>query len=136
MKNKIEEALEKLEEYVVCEMDKIREMVNKQPKIKDLFSTTTYSEVCKELKEKEETCPYKKLKQVQKLFNSDYKVNIKDNTQQKWYPYFNITSGGLIFDVSGGSSSYCTSAVCFYKDKKTSDHIGKHFINLYTELYN
>ncbi|MDX7784758.1 hypothetical protein SJR90_20775, partial [Aeromonas caviae] len=69
--------------YVSEEMDKIRNLAKKLVD-KDLFSITTYTEVCKELKEKEETCPYKMIKQVEKLFNGEWKKDWNDRNQPKW----------------------------------------------------
>lgn len=94
-----------------------------------------YSDVCKELYEKEETCPIKKIKQIERLFNSFWKKDWKNKNQEKWYPYFEYTSsGGLVFY----SSSYCYFStygpVAFYKDKETSDFVGKTFLDIYKEI--
>lgn len=135
IKKEVDQALNALEEYVIKEMDKIREMVIQQPKTKDLFSITSYSEVCKELKEKEETCPYKKIKQIEKLFNGSWIKDWTNRNQAKYYPYFEYQSaGGLVFFVSL-CLYYCSyGQVAFYKDKATSDYVGKTFIDIYKEL--
>lgn len=136
MKTEIEKALQKLEDYVVNEMDEIRKLVENIPKPKDLFNITTYSEVCKELKEKEETCSYKKIKQIEKLFNGSWKKDWNNFDQLKYYPYFN-------FKASSGMVGFCTSVssydgsygpVAYYKDKVTSDHVGKNFWLIYKEF--
>lgn len=134
MKQEIEKRLNALEEYVSEEMDKIRNL-SKKPIAKDLFSITTYSDVCKELKEKEETCPYKMIKQVEKLFNGKWKKDWNDRNQSKWYPWYEQTDSGLVFSFS--CSCYFLSfsgQVAFYKDKLTCDHVGKHFISIYKQL--
>ena len=135
MNKEVEKALEKLESYVSEEMDKIRKLAKQEVKLKDLFSIVTYSEVCKELKEKEKTCPYKKIKQIEKLFNGEWKKDWLDRNQQKWYPWFEYKAGrGLVFDASV-YHDYCSSGqVAFYKDKLTSDHIGKNFLDIYKEI--
>lgn len=135
MKNEIEKRLDRLEEYVVNEMEKIRELTLKN-KSKDIFTIITYKEVCEELKEKEEICPYKKIKQLERLYNGTWKKDFNDKNQKKYYPYFNLdASSGLV----GFYSSYCYyyfsfGQVGFYKDQKTSDYIGKTFWPIYKEF--
>ena len=136
MNKEIKNRLNKLEEYVADEMNAIRKLI-KESKVKNLFDITTYKQVCEELKEKEETCPYEKIKQIEKLFNGAWKKNWLDKTQQKWYPYFEYETSGLVFVFSGYFFCVCLSAlgqVGFYKDKQTSDHVGKHFIDIYKQI--
>jgi len=137
MNKEVNKRLDALEAYVSEEMEKIRKLAkdnsNKEVKL-DLFSITTYDEVCIALKEDKEVCPYKQIKQIEKLFNGDWKVNLKDNTQKRYYPYFGITPRGLVFTYSIWSD-YFFGRVGLYKDEKTSDHIGKYFINIYENLY-
>ena len=134
MKN-IEDKIEELEGYFKEEMIKIKELIVKE-KPKDLFSITTYEEVIKELKEFAEISPYKKIKQIEKLFNGDWKKDLLNNKQEKWYPYFTINSytGFFMFHGSHYHMGTSYSVVAFYKDKKTSDHVGKNFFNIYKEL--
>lgn len=135
IKKEVDKALNVLEEYIIKEMDKIREMIDQQSKTKDLFSIINYSEVCKELKEKEEICPYKKIKQIEKLFNGTWVKDLANRSQLKYYPYFEYNnSGGLVFDDSVSHSYYSDGQVAFYKDKLTSDFVGKTFIDIYKEI--
>lgn len=116
------------------------------------LGVVTYEEVCKYLGEKQLTiCDFNnlseyqrtknlvtsKLQQIAKLFNGEWKVNIKDKNQQKWYPYFEITAdGGLVYYGSGYDSDYCSyGLVVYFKDKKTAEFVGRNFINLYKELH-
>jgi hypothetical protein len=133
-KTEIENRLDKLEEYVSIEMDNIRKLAEQKPIFKDLFSITTYSDVCKELKEKEETCPYKMIKQIEKLFNVNWVKDWDNKNQSKWYPYYEQTGSGLVFRSSHSFYFGFAGQVAFYKDKKTSDHIGKYFIDVYKKL--
>ena len=115
---------------------KIEEVINKKSSIRDLFSITTYKEVCEELEENQEICPYRKIKQIEKLFNRGWIKDWSDKNQYKYYPYYTIDgSGGLVFNRSGCNCGLFTGQVAFYKDKETSDHIGKNFINIYKEIY-
>lgn len=142
MNIEIEKRLNKLEEYVADEMDAIRELVKnpkinvvKLKKVKSLFDITTYKQVCEELGEEEVTCPYKMIKQIEKLFNGTWKKDWSNRNQQKWYPWFEYKGSGLVF---GGSDCCCYGSsdgqVGFYKDEATSTHIGKHFINIYKQI--
>lgn len=131
----IEKKIDDLESKFSDELDKLRKELKELPKTKDLFSITTYSEVCKELKEKEETCPYKKVKQLEKLFNQGWIKDWINKDQYKYYPYFTINEfGRLVFRGSGYGYASFGGEVGFYKDKQTSDHIGKNFISIYEEI--
>ncbi len=146
MKNNKQQALEKIQD-LESEIAKLKVIIN-QPE--DLFSKiNNYSDVCKELKEDEvEESDFKFLhkndrkkavsfaiiKQIERLFNGDWKIKF-DGTQNNWYPYFNGSSRGLVFS---GSIYYCScyvDEVSFFKDKQTSDFVGKTFIDIYRELY-
>ncbi len=95
----------------------------------------TYSDVCKELGEKEITCPYQKIKQIEKLFNGDWKKDWTNRSQYKYYPYFEYsTSSGFGFYSSLSPSYSFSGGVAFYKDQETSDYVGKTFIDIYKEL--
>lgn len=116
----------------------------------DLFTKIkTYSGVCKELGIKELTLKdfkvfgedaskmlaFHKIKNLERLFNGDWKANLKDSNQNKYYPYFTInSSGGLVF---GGSDCYASGfggGAGLYKNAKTADFIGKNFTDVYEDL--
>ncbi len=145
--NKKEEALNKIKD-LESEIEKLKIIIN-QPE--DLFSKIkNYSDVCKELKEDEikesdfkflhkndrkKAINFAKVKQIERLFNGDWEVKF-DSNQQNWFPYF--TSGGssgLVFLSSGCYDDCSYFEVGFFKDKKTSDFVGKTFIDIYRELY-
>lgn len=96
-----------------------------------------YSDVYKELNEEEKQSPFDKIKQIERLFNGSWKKDRNNINQEKWYPYFYIVSGSLVFSVSScrhHRSSIFSGQVGFYKDEKTSDFIGKTFIKIYEEI--
>lgn len=117
------------------------------PKEENLFDVTTYSEVCKRLNEKEYNIKdfeqfgiltnrlfnITKILQIAKFFNGDW-VSKFDGVQYNYYPWFTDGGGGFIFCGSGYADSFFCSMVAYYKDSKTSDHVGKHFIDIYKEL--
>lgn len=139
-KDKLETRLDELEEYFQNELNKINKELDsfKKQKIQNinLFSITTYSEVCKILNEKEEILPYLKIKQIQKLYNGDWKIDWSNINQKKYYSYFNLNaSRGLVgFTVSIYCLTYSLGQVAFYKDEKTSNYVGKIFYSIYKEF--
>ena len=109
MKNEIEKALATLEEYFIRETDRIRDMVNKQIKSKDLFSIITYSEVCKELKEKEETY-YQFAHEVDLDYNDMFKytneifenpASIHEVSKKDLLAAFGLMDAGIVRQVVG-----------------------------------
>lgn len=109
-----------------------------------------YSDVCKELGVEELTVDSfiflskeqrlkalacHQIQNIGKLFNGKWKIKW-DGKQKNWYPWFEVKASGLVFSDSsvfvGGSSA----AVCYYKDRETSDFVGKTFIDIYSILIN
>lgn len=141
MSKEIQRRLDKLEEHVSEELEAIRNIIENKEKEtekskRDLFTIKTYKEVCKELKESEETCPYKQIKQIERLFNGDWEKDWNNTNQAKWYPYFNLkASGGEVgFSRSGYHRYSSDGQVAFYKDQKTSDYVGRTFWSIYKQL--
>ena len=143
------EALKKLANLEE-ETAKLRKIIEEPENYID--SIDSYKQVCKKLGEKELTLndfnflpehqrvknlTFAKIQQVANLFNGDWKVNILDNNQKKWYPYYDLLSGGLVFYSSACVCSGCVGPVVYYKDEQTSNYVGKlpFMINLYKELY-
>lgn len=96
-----------------------------------------YSDVCKELKEREEICPYKKIKQIEKLFCGTWKIDWSNQKQYKYYPYYILnSSGGLVSAGFGYCCSGFSGEVAFYPSREISDFVGKMFIKEYEDLKN
>lgn len=143
---------EALERIAICEeeMAKLKKII-KEPIDYIKEKVNSYSEVCKLLNEKEYTLSdfnwlpeylrkkmlvTTKINQIAKLFNGDWKLEILDSNQEKWFPYFDIKAGvGLVF--YGSSYGYYASVgqVVYLRDKRTSDYIGNSFIEIYREFY-
>ncbi len=146
MKNN-KEQLKKQAEKLQKDLDALKVLINKEDTI-DLFKITTYKEVCKALNEQEYTendfensydanklLAFAQLKQIERLYNQEWTKNWADKLQYKWYPYFTLNnSGGLAFIGSDYFSSHCHGQVGFFKDRQTSDYIGKTFISIYKKL--
>lgn len=76
-----------------------------------------------------------KLQQVEKLFNQDWVKDWANKNQYKHNPYFNISTTGSLGFLGSEETCPATYGVgAFYKDKETSDFVGKLFINLYTDI--
>ncbi len=112
-------------------------------------SITTYKQVCKALdieeltlsdfsflptEDRKKTLAFHKLQQIAKLFNGNWKPDWKNTNQNKYYPYFNMDSGGLGFSGSDFCYSGCDSSVVYFKDKETSDYVGKTFLSIYKDF--
>jgi hypothetical protein len=94
---------------------------------------------CKPIFDEEEDpdeIAYKKLKVIARAINGDWEPNWDDISQQKWFPWFNLSSG-FGFDLSNFISTYmgtyAGSRLCF-SSKEMSDYAGKQFLELYKEF--
>jgi len=115
-------------------------------KPKDFKSIKTFEDACKELElipdaicnkgDSSDEVAYKKLKVIIRAINRGWIPDWRNSNQQKWFPYFNLSSG---FGFSY-SYYYCTSAntlvgsrLCFESEEK-SNYAAKQFIDLYKEF--
>jgi hypothetical protein len=128
------------------ELAELKEIINKP---EDIFDVTTYSEVCRRLGEKEITLKdfkqfddilankllnFAKIQQLSKYFNQGWIPNWKDSNEYKWYPYFNDSGGGFVFDYSYCHCYAFSGSVAYYKTKEISNHIGKYFPDFYKNI--
>lgn len=143
MSNKKE--LEKQAENLQKELDKLKLEIQKCDEI-DVFKITTYKEVCKALGESEFTLKdfkfinvsenlSKKLlatariEQLERLYNKDWKKDYNNKNQYKYRPWFEFVNNNWRFGDSG-DGCWCDFAVIgVFKNKATSDHVGKTFLN-------
>lgn len=79
---------------------------------------------------------YKKLKHLRKAICPDFIVDWTNGNQQKWYPWFNLSSG-FGFGDSNYNCSHTDAGVgsrlCL-PTEEISNYFGKQFIDLYEEL--
>ncbi len=137
--------------------DEIKELEKfiKKPEVKkeaklDLFSITGYSELCKKTKTKELTIrdfsfleeneqdkvfAFHQIKTIESVYNGDWIKDWTNRNQPKWYPWFNhMAHGGVA--LCGSLDYYYGSCgqVAYYKDKPTSDYVGRVYIEIYKRL--
>lgn len=93
-----------------------------------------YSDVCHLLNEAPETCPYRKIKQIEKLFNGGWIKDWSDGGQRKWYPYFETKASSLVFYYSDCNYGGFDGRVAYYKDEETSNFCGRTFLDVYEAL--
>ena len=114
-----------------------------------LFQVKNYSDLCKKTKTKElvisdfsflpkeqqeKALAYHQIQTIEKLYNGDWIKNFRDRNQEKWYPYFDGSGRGLVFLYSSCSYYVFSGLVADFKDEKTSNFVGKTFIDIYKVL--
>ena len=80
---------------------------------------------------------YQKLIIITRALNEGWVPNWKDDSEYKYYPWFNMSSGyGLSFSAYAyrHSDSGVGSRLCF-KSRQLSDYAGKQFIKEYTDFF-
>jgi hypothetical protein len=115
-------------------------------KSKDIFSVTSYAEICKQLGEKEITsfdftfvhpnsrdrmASIAKMSQIERFFNQWWKPNWKDHNEPKWYAWFIDRGKGLVFDGADCRRSGAYGGVAYFKNEKITQHVVKHFSDIY-----
>jgi hypothetical protein len=116
----------------------------------DLFSITTYEEVCKALNEQQikeitlhttnglnttkvnikRLLALAKLDQIERLFNQGSKVDIG----KFYYAYFDVEDNKIYFSSVNPACNTCRCQVGFFKDSKTAEYVGKTFIDIYRDI--
>lgn len=146
-KKKLEEQAENLQK----ELNKLKEEIKKCDEI-DLFSITTYKEVCKALNEKElSSCNFKefpeklskkllaiaRIEQLERLYNQNWVKDYNDKNQYKYRPYFEFTNNNWRFFFSVARYWRDCSVVGVFKNEKTSNYVGKTFLNeIFVDILN
>jgi hypothetical protein len=80
---------------------------------------------------------YRQLKLIALALNEGWEPDWKDNSQSKYYPWFEmeVSSSGFRFDDYGtwNADSNVGSRLCFVS-RATAEHAGKQFTNVYKEF--
>lgn len=123
---------------------------------KEFFSTKvtdrvkTYEDACAELGEQpideeklkqigltDDEINYRKLKTVTKALNEGWIPDWTDSDQQKWQPYFRLSSSAFAFDAATYYFSYTGagsgSRLCF-KNERLAEYAGRQFVDIWNDL--
>ena len=77
---------------------------------------------------------YRKIKTITKALNEGWIADWKDGVQQKWIPWFMLSSAGFVFSATRYRCSYASagygSRLCF-KSNELATYAGKQFTDLY-----
>jgi len=155
-----------MKKTVQIEESKARSMYNTaSPEFKQLLEDTfgkeffsvkitdrvkTYEDACSELGETPlneselksagfttDEINYRKLKTVTKALNEGWVPDWNNDKQQKWYPYFRLSSGVFVFCGAGYGYSFASagdgSRLCF-KSEELAEYAGKQFLDIYSAL--
>ena len=107
----------------------------------------TYEDACDELGEQpinedlfrsagctEDEINYRKIKTITRALNEVWVADYTNDKQEKWWPWFKVSSSGFVF---GGTGCDCSDAgaglgsrICF-KDSDLAEYAGKQFTELY-----
>lgn len=147
MKNK---EIDKLLDFLKGEDEDIVEVVELvvESEIEDIFTITSYAQVCKNLKrevltvkdftslpehQREKALHQHMVSNLEDCFNQGWKPNWTNSSEQKFFPWFGV-GGGWVFINS--SCYYFSSGgqPGFYKSIEISDHIGKYFLDVYKPI--
>lgn len=116
----------------------------------DIFTATTYSEVCKRLGEKElqlsdfgftnnadtrKILSFVRIKQLERYFNQSWIPDWSNSSEDKYYLWYKVKNSSWVF---GGVNyhNYCSgTAVGFYKTEKIAKHIQTYFNSEYLNVF-
>lgn len=115
----------------------------------EVFKVKTYSEVCKQLKETElkasdfdflptlddskKALSFAKIKQLERFFNQGWVPNWNDNSEYKYYLWYQYKSSGWEFG-SVGSCYGSFGLPGFYKTGDIANHVQKYFNDIYLDI--
>lgn len=75
-----------------------------------------------------------KIELIKEVVNQGWIENWNNDNEYKYYPWFNVGSGGFLFVGSTYRCSSFFSALAFYKTKEISDFVGETFLKEYKEF--
>ena len=127
--------------------EQLQEIANQTQQ--DIFTATTYSEVCKRLNEKElqlsdfgftnnsdtrKILAFARIKQLERYFNQGWLPNWSNSSEYKYYLWYEFKNGGWVFD-GVCYRFYCSvTEVGFYKTEKIAKHIQIYFNSEYLNV--
>lgn len=77
---------------------------------------------------------YKKLKIIAKALNEGWEPNWKDTNEVKYFPWFEHSASGLVYDyvVDYHTRCFASSRLC-YKSRELAEYAAKQFLPIYTD---
>lgn len=84
----------------------------------------------------EDVAAYMKLRIIAAALNKGWEPTF-DKDEKRWYPWFTVKQGGLVFShaVYAGSYSYSSNGVWLaFKSKELAEYAGKQFIDIYKDF--
>lgn len=74
---------------------------------------------------------------ITKALVGDWKPNWNDSNQEKWFPWFRMSSGGFVFDGAGCDYSFAdagyASRLCF-PSEEMAEYAGRQFTDIYSRI--
>jgi len=119
--------------------------------IKDITDRVkTYEDACAELDEEplnesdlkslgftDDEIVYRKIKTITKALNEGWVSDWNNGNQKKWYPWFEMSSGGFVFDDAfcaySAANAGDASRLCF-KSRELAKYAGEQFTKLYSDF--
>ena len=102
--------------------------LGEQPINEDLFRSAGFTE---------DEINYRKIKTITRALNEVWVADYTNDKQEKWWPWFKVSSSGFVFRDTIYYSSYADagggSRLCF-KDSDLAEYAGKQFTELYKNL--
>lgn len=125
----------------------LRELFPEAFKKTDFKSIKTFEDACESLDinpsdinffaaDSLDETAYKKLKIIAKAINQGWKPDWNNTNQQKWWPYFNLSSGfGFSFSGFGYGRAFASvgSRLCFESEAK-ANYAGQQFLSIYKDF--
>lgn len=127
--------------------EQLQEIANQTQQ--DVFTATTYSEVCKRLNEKElqlsdfgftnnsdtrKILSFTRIKQLERYFNQGWVPNWSNNSEYKYYLWYTFKNGGWVFFGVSSLDYYSDAEVGFYKNEKIAKHMQNYFNSEYLNV--
>lgn len=84
----------------------------------------------------EDILAFAKLRVIAEALNEGWEPTF-DKDEKRWYPWFTVKQGGLVFShaVYAGSYSYSSNGVWLaFKSKELAEYAGKQFIDIYKDF--
>lgn len=83
----------------------------------------------------EDEIAYKQVKMIAEVLNEGWVANPFDESQYKYYPYFQVKNKAFVFDdySTWRSTTSVGSRLCF-KSSELATYAGKQFIDIYNKL--